>query len=608
MVGTTKKNTGGMTRVGHDFLRTGVLLGALLIGQPSGAVELSLRADGRGEDTREALVATTLLSELSRDNITEGQRVLAAAQADYARLLGALYDRGYFSSQISIRLDGREADEISPIAAPASVGRADVVIDLGPKFLFGRASVAPLAPGTSLPENFAPGKTARVTELRAATSAAIAAWRDAGHARADVASQSITARHAAERLDAEVRLDPGPSLTFGPLRIVGDTRVNPERIRAIAGLRQGKPFLPSDLEDAEARLQRTGTFRAAALSETDDTVNGDQMVIEAQLADMKPRRFGFGAELFSRRGLTLSTFWLHRNLLGGAERLRFDAEIGGIGGQDDGIDGLISVRFDRPSTFNARTDFYALALLERADEPKYRTDRVLLEAGASYRRDRRRTFTAGLALEAARTRDDLGTREYTLVSLPLSAEYEGRDDPLDPLSGWYGKADVTPFAGIDGIGSGARVLLDLRGYRSLNDRTVLALRGQLGSIVDPEITDTPSSYLFYSGGSSTVRGHAYQSLGVTLPGGAETGGRSLLTVAAELRRSLKGNFGVVAFAEAGYVGAESFPNGSDGTWHSGAGLGVRYDTGIGPIRFDLAVPVTGDGDGFQMYIGIGQAF
>jgi translocation and assembly module TamA len=36
---------------------------------------------------------------------------------------------------------------------------------------------------------------------------------------------------------------------------------------------------------------------------------------------------------------------------------------------------------------------------------------------------------------------------------------------------------------------------------------------------------------------------------------------------------------------------------------------VRYDTGFGPVRLDLAVPVGGKtGRGLQVYVGIGQAF
>lgn len=68
------------------------------------------------------------------------------------------------------------------------------------------------------------------------------------------------------------------------------------------------------------------------------------------------------------------------------------------------------------------------------------------------------------------------------------------------------------------------------------------------------------------------------------------------------------NIGVVAFFDAGSVGVDDFTDtGED--YHSGAGLGLRYDTGVGPIRFDVAAPVSGGtGEGVQIYVGIGQAF
>ena len=43
--------------------------------------------------------------------------------------------------------------------------------------------------------------------------------------------------------------------------------------------------------------------------------------------------------------------------------------------------------------------------------------------------------------------------------------------------------------------------------------------------------------------------------------------------------------------------------------HAGAGIGVRYKTPIGPLRFDIAAPVSGKtGNGVQVYLGLGQAF
>jgi translocation and assembly module TamA len=108
-----------------------------------------------------------------------------------------------------------------------------------------------------------------------------------------------------------------------------------------------------------------------------------------------------------------------------------------------------------------------------------------------------------------------------------------------------------------------------------------------------------------------VRGHAYQSLGVNvLSPDQTTGGTRFVAVSAEVRAPITETIGVVGFYDAGSVGVTQFIDDPEGGWQSGAGIGVRYATGFGPIRFDLAVPVTGEDDdnGVQLYVGIGQSF
>lgn len=111
-----------------------------------------------------------------------------------------------------------------------------------------------------------------------------------------------------------------------------------------------------------------------------------------------------------------------------------------------------------------------------------------------------------------------------------------------------------------------------------------------------------------------MRGHSYESLGVEViqgPDGAvRTGGMSIATLSAESRMQFREKLGFVLFADAGRVWEDSGFSGASG-WQAGAGAGVRYQTPIGPLRFDLATPVGGgDGDdgGVQVYIGLGQAF
>ncbi len=165
-----------------------------------------------------------------------------------------------------------------------------------------------------------------------------------------------------------------------------------------------------------------------------------------------------------------------------------------------------------------------------------------------------------------------------------------------------------PYLGLAGTASGVRSTLDGRVYQGLGERIVLAGRLQLGSVAGPTLAETPPDDLFASGGGGTVRGQPYKSLDVDAGGGRRLGGQSFLGLSGEVRAGLTDRIGAVAFYDAGYVGAGSAFDGS-GAWHAGAGLGLRYRTALGPIRFDVAAPVGGTtGAGLQLYLGIGQAF
>jgi len=564
------------------------------------------------DDLNGSMRGGSLLIEqtLQEENRPSTAEILGAARADYKRLLAVLYDNGYFSGSINIIVDGREAAAIPQIDPPAVISNIEIRVDAGPKFLFGRARIAPVAPETELPEGYAEGQTASLGVLKSAVANGIEGWRAQGHAKAALAAQELVADHPSRRIRADLTLDPGPRLRFGRMVISGESDVREQRIRDIAGLPEGEVFSPEELRQSTERLRRTGAFNAVALSEAEEIGPGDTLGITAQITDAPKRRLGFGAELSTLEGLTVSAFWLHRNLLGGAERLRFDAEVSGIGGNSGGTDYSLGARFERPATFNEDTDFYALALVEQLDEVSFFSRQLDLEAGIKRIASAERTYTLGLGLRTAETRDAFGENRYTLLTLPLSAEFDYRDDRLNAKNGYYLKASVTPFLAVSGSDNGVRSYVDGRAYRTFGEArpVTFAVRGQVGSVYGPDLSRAPADYLFYSGGGGSVRGQEYQSLGVAV--GAETvGGRSFVGVSGEVRVGVTDSIGIVGFVDAGYVGEEEFYDGT-GTWHSGAGIGLRYNTAVGPIRLDLAVPTSGPetDENFQVYIGIGQSF
>lgn len=574
------------------------------------STEAAVQVRGAPQDIAEYLSRSSLTVETADSGDATAQDILAAARADYARMVGALYDAGFYGGVVSIRVDGREASDISPIAGPNRINRVDVIVQPGPPFTFSRAAIGPVAPETELPEGYARGQRAAATVISDAAEAGVTGWREAGHAKVELSGQSITADHRNATLASDIRLSPGPRLRFGDLVITRPSAVRANRIRAIAGLPSGKVFSPEELEDASQRLRRTGAFRSVVLNEAAVPNPDGTLDIQAEVIDAKPRRIGFGAEIASLEGLTLSGFWLHRNLLGGAERFRIEGEVGGIGGDSGGIDYRLSARFERPATFTPDTTAFLEARIEELDEEEYRQTTFEIGGGVSHIFSDELEGELGIAYQYAEIDDDLGSRTNELLLLPAKLTFDNRDDALDATEGVYVGLEATPFLALDAGDPAFRLYADARTYVGFgeNDTIVLAGRTQLGSVTGASLVDVPPDMLFFSGGSNTVRGQSYQSLGVDLGGGNTSGGRSFLAVSGELRARVADNWQVVGFADTGYVGRDSFGDGT-GDWHSGAGFGVRYDTGIGPIRFDVATPLDGDaGQDYEFYIGIGQAF
>ncbi|NRB19495.1 MAG: BamA/TamA family outer membrane protein [Rhodobacteraceae bacterium] len=573
------------------------------------AASTSLTAPGADEDLTDRLRSASAVLSVQPDIDVQG--LLAAALSDYRSLVQVLYDTGHFSPQVHIRLDGREAASIQPLYPPRSITAITITVTPGPKFTFGSASVTPMPDPSEvdIPDSFAPDRPASTGAIRDARMAGLKAWRQAGHAKVALQSQDITANHVQARINAAIHLTPGPHLRFGQLHQTGETAVKPEAIRRIAGFPSGEPYHPEDLAKAATRLRRTGTFSSVSLIEAPQANPDGTLDFTANFEDQPLRRLTFGAELSSSDGLELTGTWMHRNLFGNAEKLRFETRLSGIGSSSD-LDGRISLRLDRPATLGPDDNTYYLLEAERLDEEHYTATHGLGAIGV------RRVFSdtlfaeGSIGFDSILATDVFGKRRFKYALANLRVEKDARNNRVSATDGYYLNARLLPFAGLGGSKSGAQIKLDGRIYYSLgrSDTVVLAARLQLGSVIGPDLSEVSPTMLFFSGGAGSVRGHEYQSLGVPVTGGT-AGGKGYLALSGEIRGRVSDKISLVGFYDLGLVDESSLVSGSSQR-HAGAGLGLRYDVaGIGPLRLDLAYPVDGDSsDGLQFYIGIGQAF
>lgn len=568
------------------------------------------------DSLRATLRASSLVLAAQAEGHTESIDLMSAARAEYGRLITLLYEEAYYAPTIHVRVDGREAADISPLENPARIGRIAVSVDLGPRFRFGRVSIEPLAPGSTLPEGFAPGQPARSTMVREALAGALDAWRAQGYALADSSGQQVVANHRTQELDVRLTLIPGPQLNIGALNALGNERTRAERIEEIAGLTRGARHDPEAIADAEARLRETGAFASVVLR-TADHANPDGTIdVTAEVTEALPRRIGFGVEVDTETGGALSGFWLHRNLLGGAERLRLEASIDGIAAQNGGLGFTLDARFVRPATLNRDTDLELGFNAVRLNEDDYVADAFTLETFLRHRFSDELTGSAGLSLRYENADYDslaLGrvSAGFGTLGLPLAVTHDTRDAPLDATEGHYLWAEVMPYLGFGNAGSGLRLRFDARGYTDVGTegRVVLAARAQAGAVIGPQLSETPRGFLFYSGGGGTVRGLPYQSLGVT-QGGVSSGGAGFAGLSGEVRMRVNEAMSLVAFADAGAISSGVFSGTHD--WQAGGGVGLRYATPIGPLRLDFATPIRWNagatGSDYQIYLGIGQAF
>lgn len=638
----------GATRNRHKRLGLALLLGVALAGNvgPGLAFELfgmkfferdrpedevigtpqeytvAFHVSGDDRDIEKVLKGASTLWADREEPASGAAGLLAKAKGDYRRLLNALYGEARYGGTISIQIDGREADDLRADAEFASPANVQVVIDPGPLFHFDEARIVNRAPPPTnrrdeveLPEKegFAPGEVARSGTILKAGRLSIDAWRQQGYAKAELAEERVVAAHDSATIDARLTVDPGRKAYYGGIGVEGTDRMDPEFVARQTGLVPGQEYDPDDIKDASDRLARLDVFRSARIQEAEEIGPNGQLPIQVIVQERLPRRFGVGGSYSTVDGLGLEAFWLHRNLFGRAERLRIEGKVAGIGATFDPTEFTYRVGgiFTKPGIYTPDTDFVASLYGDREVLEAYTRNSVTAETGFTHMFSKELSGRLLVNGGYSEFEDDVfGTRDFITVGLLGGLKYDSRDNAADATEGIYAEAVIEPFYEFNYGNFATRFTAEGRTYYGFGEenRVVLAGRLKLGSIVGASIAELPPDKLFFAGGGGSVRGYAYRNIGVETPDGI-IGGRSLIEGSAEVRARVTQSIGVVGFVDAGYVSSESFPDFSEDL-KLGAGVGLRYLTGLGPIRLDVAVPLDPgpDDPDFAFYVGIGQAF
>jgi translocation and assembly module TamA len=496
----------------------------------------------------------------------------------------ALATEGYFDSQLRFEPSTgsgpryRLIVELGPLTRVSSVDLQFSGALTEPQFA---ARAAELRSAWGLP----PGQPFRAQAWEQAKLKLLAAASDRYFATARIVEAVAQVDPAQAQAALTVQLDSGPAYTMGPLRVQGLKRYEASLVERYNPFKLGEPYNRARVIEFQQTLQDTPYFGSAIVTLDTEAQQSGQAPLRVVLREARSKRLSTGVGFETDTGAHLELAYRQNELFGRPWVWQS------------------GLRIDQTGGFA-----YSDVLLPPRPGGVVQDSVGVLVEDSDIEEQHVRRWGVG----AARTRT-IGPRTGNNVRTKLSVnfEHENRRTPdtdwrqLNTLSTTYSwvrrKVDVVlePRRGnvirLEGTVGASGTQLDdafLRGlgriqqYFPVGARDVLIVRADLGYVQADSSDVVPSKFLFRTGGTTTVRGYDYESLGVK-QGVATVGGRALAVGSVEYVHWLDrfgGDWGVATFVDVGDA-ADRF---SELDPAVGFGAGVRYRTPAGPLAVDFA--------------------
>lgn len=583
---------------------------------------------------RFASLSTIRNLEDDSDNLAQ---LAARAREDETLLENLLRVYGYYDGRVIRSIGGLEPGQENATTEP--VVRFDIVP--GERYTYGAIDLGNLASAPDAVElrrafEIQPGDFLQsdvIVQERADLDIALG---ETGYPFAAITDPELLIDHERREGDLTMPVEPNGKYNFGEVVSSDPEFLSSRHLSRIARFEPGDTYQRSLEFDLRRAILATGLVSSVTLTPRETSApQGDEpgtvaMDVNIQRAELRTiaGAIGYGTE----EGFRVEASWEHRNFFPPEGLLRFRA----IAGTQEQLGG-VTVRFNNfrrrdqvlafdayasnqeNAAFDARTVALA-ASFERLSTLLFQKPfSWALGAEVLYTDERNRQIEIEVP-DGPDEDDEPDTmlvprprQEYFIAGVRGRATIDTTDDFLDPTRGFRLTGFVAPEASHTRGEQFfyVRTQADASYYREIGGGTVLAGRVRLASIPGAPLFAIAPSRRLYAGGGASVRGYGYQAIGPRDDIGQPTGGRSLSEISLEARIKtgfFDGNLSVVPFFDAGAVGLDPTP-GFDAL-KFGAGVGVRYATGFGPLRLDVGFPLNPEADDnfVAVYVSLGQAF
>lgn len=521
------------------------------------------------------------------------RRLVSQAPAQVRTFLAT---EGFYSPQVEARLEQIGGEwrvnlTVQP-GDPVRVGQVDLHV-AGP---FDNGSADSRARLDKLRADWPlrSGAVFRHTDWESAKRASLRSLLLDRYPAANVSTSQATVDPERKSAALFLTLDSGPAFSYGAMRIEGLRRYPASVVERINPIHPGEPYTQAKLLELQSRLQDSPYFASASVHMDIDPAHPDAVPVQVQVVENKARTLGLGIGASTDTGPRAQVSYRDLNLLGRAWRLSGTLKVAQkeqtLGGElqfpqtGAGYQNSLTAGLTRTDVEGEVTRTLTLGAKRSRLHGKIETSQ-----GLSYTREQQDVagapgdHSAALVASWSWTRRDVDSLLYptrgTLFNVQANAAHQGLLSDQSFVRG-YGKATW---------------------FHPLGDKGQLILRGELGAVAADNRDGIPSDYLFRTGGDQTVRGYAYQSLGVP-EGDAIVGGRWLAVASVEYVYWLRPQWGAAVFVDAGDA-ADQFV---DLDPVLGYGLGARWKSPIGLLGLDVARGQ--ETDETRLHFSVGYSF
>lgn len=437
------------------------------------------------------------------------------------------------------------------------------------------------------------GEPFRQEDWVAAKEAAVrtlSGWRYAG---ARIASSEARVDPATRQATLHVVLDSGPAYRVGSLEVTGTERYPVEIVANLNPLRPGDDYDREKLIVYQRRLAGTGYFASVLARIDTGAPDPSAAPLRVAVIEAPAKQVEVGVSYNTDVGARLQLRYSDQDLAGRDWRIRTALSV------DSKIQG-VQVDLDSPPRENARyNNWFARATHKDIQNEIART--YSMGVAHNFGTDvAPSAVILSWTLEEAQAGASNPENNYA-VYLGYRRTFRRTDAVIAPRAGYFGSVGIGGAPGFAASQAFLRAQGEMSVFFPVGRKGDLTFRAQAGAVAADSREGIPTPFLYRTGGDQTVRGYAFEAIGVR-QGDAIVGGRRLAVASAEYTHWVGDGWGVAGFVDAG----DAWDSGERFRAALGYGVGLRLRTPIGPGRLDLAYgEETGE---YRLHVSIGYVF